>query len=212
MEGKTWRRSWTGLAAVVLAGAALANAGCLAAAAGVAAGGVAGYAYYKGKVSQDYSADLDRTWSATVTALGELGMPVVSQERDNTGGVIESRTSTDDSVHITLDTRSSPIPTEGSMTRVGVRVGTFGDVALSERLLNQLGAHLVARLASPPAVTSSSVGITQPSGWTAQGAQTAPPVSQGTQPAGYVPQTAEPPLAAPATTPPSRATPTSVPR
>jgi hypothetical protein len=195
MERTTWQKTWTGLAYGILAAVALANAGCLAAAAGVAAGGAAaGYAYYKGKVNQDFSASLDHTWAATLTALGELGMPVVSQQRENSSGVIESRTSTDDPVHVTFDTHASPMPAEGTLTRVGVRVGTFGDSQMSERLLNQISAHLVARLAAPPVVGTSAAAPVQPSSWVSPGSRTNIPPSQTT---GSAPQTAEPPLASP---------------
>jgi hypothetical protein len=198
MERNTWRNSWTGPAYVALAAVALANAGCLAAAAGVAAGGAAaGYAYYKGRVSQDFNASLDDTWAATLTALGELGMPVVSQQRDATSGGIESRTSTNDTVHMSLETHPSAIPAEGTLTRVGVRIGTFGDAPLSERLLNQISAHLVARLAASPQVSASPPGPIQPSSWMAPGSRTNPPPSPPIPPASPVPQTAEPPLASP---------------
>lgn len=121
---------------------ALVNGGCLAVAAGVAAGGAAGYAYYAGKVDRAYPASFPDTWAAAHTALAELGMPVVSEERHNMDGTIESRTADDDKVHISLETAKSAIPAEGTVTDVTIRVRLFGDKPVSERILYQIGLHL----------------------------------------------------------------------
>jgi hypothetical protein len=134
---------WSRLLYLVLAGLALGNAGCLvmAAAAGAGAAGATGYAYYRGKVSQTYAANLDQVWTATHAALGELGMPVVSADRSTRTASIESRTVTD-RVQITLEMQPSPIPADGPLTRVGVRVATFGDEVISQRLHERIAAHL----------------------------------------------------------------------
>jgi hypothetical protein len=147
------RGVWIG--AVLVAGMALTSSGCLFVAAGAAAGGgaAAGYAYYKGLVTREYVANVDDVWAATHAALADLGMPVSHEERANGGASLESRTADGDRVRISFDVAPSRIPAEGSLTRVGVRVATFGDVAVSERILDQIGAHLVpgARPAPPPA-------------------------------------------------------------
>jgi hypothetical protein len=127
---------------------ALANGGCLLVAAGAAGGAAVGYAYYKGKASGQYNASLADTWNAAHAALRELGMPMLSEETGKGTGFIESRTAEGEQVRLYLETEQSKIPAEGEVTRLCVRVGTFGDWAVSERILNQVGMHLVP-LGSP---------------------------------------------------------------
>ncbi len=126
----------------LLAGLALTPTGCLFLAAGAAGGAAVGYAYYRGKVSETYQAPFGDAWAATRTALTELGMPVVAESRDAAGGFIESRTGTGERVHVLLEALPNPIPAEGGQTRVGVRVAHFGDRAVSERILYQVGLHV----------------------------------------------------------------------
>jgi hypothetical protein len=169
------RSKWLGLAYLALAAVALANAGCLVAAAAGAAGGVAGYAYYKGKVCRTYLANVEDVRAASRTALAELQMPVLSDVPGERGGKIESRAG-DDSVVIALDVQDSPVAGEGPLTQVSVRVATFGSEALSDRILDQIGYHLLppSRLAPAPPKLSSPP----------------PPVAPAP-----LPQTAAPPLA-----------------
>lgn len=167
-------------ASLLLIALALANSGCLVIAAG-AAGGAAGcaYAYGKGKVCSTYTAGFGDTWAALHTALQELGMPVVSEEREGLTGLVESKTADGERVRIHIDSLASKIPAEGEVTRVCVRVATFGDRPVSERLLDQISAHLapVAALPQPgakPAILQAGATAVQPP--TAPTAtQTAPP-------------------------------------
>src|SRR6266851_7593459 len=122
---------------------AVGQGGCLWVAAGAAAGGAAGYAYYQGKSCQSFTANFDDTWAATHTALSELGMPILKEERHQGSGVIKSQTSDADRIRIALDAIPSRIPAEGMLTRICIRIGTFGDHPVSERILYQVGAHLV---------------------------------------------------------------------
>lgn len=155
------------LAVVVVA---LSQAGCLVLAAGAAGGAAVGYAYVKGKVSHTYNAGFQDAWLATKTALAELGMPVQVEEHDPSGGSLETRTGHGERVHIQLEVVPSRIPAEGSVTRVSVRVGTFGDAQVSERILNQIGYHLAPAnlpLPAPPPAPLSPAPTPPP--------QTAPP-------------------------------------
>jgi hypothetical protein len=192
---RTWRRRRTiRVAYLVLAALALANGGCLVAAAGAAGGAALGYAYYQGRINQDFNATFEDTWAAAHTALAELGMPVVGEMRESaTTGFIDSRDADNNRVRISLESLTSPIPAEGVLTRVGVRVGTFGDHPLSERVLSQVGAHLVPRGVAGPPVQGP---IQTPLPGTPVGRTTPGPV-QTVAPAGFAPQTAEPPLLSP---------------
>src|SRR5438445_12808598 len=115
-------------------------------------------------------------------------MPIVKEERNADGGFLESRTADNETVRIYVDALPSKIPAEGSLSRVSVRVATFGDKQFSNRLLDQVGLHLVpAGVAlQPVAAQPASLGVVQ----TAAPALAAPsfPGSAGMQ------QTVPPPL------------------
>jgi hypothetical protein len=166
---------------LAFAGLALANGGCLVAAGGVAAGGAVGYAYYHGNVVRYYAATMPDVLAATKTSLAELGMPVVKEEADGSSPILECRTAKGDKVRIKLDMEPSKIPSEGTLTRVGVRVATFGDQDVSERVLDQIGFHLV-----PVPLVASGDSRIRPTPSPIQ-------LTAGQQPS----QTAAPPLAPP---------------
>jgi hypothetical protein len=192
MAHARWQHKLRTLACLALAATALANGGCLVAAAGAAAGaGVAGYAYCKGKVYQEYNAGFEDTLAAIHTSLVELGLAIESEQRDGATALIEGHTGTGDRFRLDLDVVTSPIPVEGPLTRVSVRIGIFGDPPLSDRILSQIGTHLVAGPRPPPV---PQLGPIQPA-WsrTPQGPTPAPAVT----PAGFAPQSPEPPLLKP---------------
>ncbi len=173
---------WHLVAYLLVFSGALASGGCLLVAAGAAGGAAVGYAYCQGKVCELYAASFNDSWAATHAALADLGMPVLSEERKADGGTIESRTADGDKVHIYFKDLPSSIPAEGQVTRVGVRVATFGDRVLSERILYQVGSHLAPPGAVPPVPAAAPPGAVMQTGATS---------------------TAPPPLAAPAhSTPP----------
>jgi Protein of unknown function (DUF3568) len=168
---------------VLFAVLVLGQAGCLLVACGVAGGAAAGYCYTQGKVCQTYHADLLDSWMATRTALAELGMPVVTERRDGSEGYLETRTADADKVRIYLETFPGRVPADGLVTRVSVRVATFGDHLLSNRILDQVSQHLAPADAVPP----STPPPLAPAGYAAP----APPANQ----------TAPPPLLPPESVP-----------
>jgi Protein of unknown function (DUF3568) len=130
----------------------LGSAGCLAVAAGAAAGGAAAYFYYKGKACQDFPSSFPDTWAAVQSSLQELSLPLVSNQNDGQTGTITTSTSDHSSVTIDLEVLPSRIRAEGTLTRVCIRVGTFGDEAVSARILAQISAHLVPAGGAPAPV------------------------------------------------------------
>jgi hypothetical protein len=177
-QTKRWwqsRAGWLMLAAITVT-----QSGCLAAAAGCAAGGAAGYAYYKGRVDRDYTANRDDVWAALHTSLGELQMPVVKEEREADEDHIESRTADGDKVKIYVEVHKSAIPAEGDISRVSVRVATWGDSVVSTRILDQVDRHLMPGVPVPaqPIQPVSATGVPPPP-----------------RPSGAPPQSAAPPLA-----------------
>ncbi len=147
----TWqdRRSRVMYAAV--GAVALASSGCLAlAVAGAgAAGGAVGYAYYNGKVCRTYPARVEDVWAATQTALRELGLPVLQDESHPRQRVLVSRAADGDRIRIAVEMEAPKIPADPPLTRVCIRVATFGDRETSVRILEQIGLHLVPAPAVP---------------------------------------------------------------
>jgi hypothetical protein len=146
-QGRVRRLAYLGLAALLLV-----NAGCLVVAASAAVGGAAaaaGYAYYNGCLYRDYPASLGDALAAVRMALAELQFPILKEETDTGSAVVLTRTADGSKVRIHLDLVPSRIPVEASATRISVRVGAFGDEAVSVRLLDQISAHLVAPGAAP---------------------------------------------------------------
>ena len=190
MPRQALKRRYLRTTHLVLFLVALANSGCLlATTAGIAGGAAVGYAYCKGRVCETYNAGTEDTWAATRTALVELGMPIVKEERKGSEGFIESRTADGDRVRVYMEPEMSRIPAEGQISRVSVRVAVFGDRPVSDRILDQLGAHLafapLPGVGTPP--PTAALGVIQ------TGAASAPP---------NLPyQTGPPPLLQPEPTP-----------
>jgi len=173
---------------------ALANSGCLLLVAGAAGGAAAGYAYAKGKVCEVYNSGFNDSWAAVHTSLAELAMPILKEELQGEEGFITSQTADGDRVRIRVNSVESQIPAQGRVTRVCVRVATFGDHPVSNTILNQVGLHLApapaAGWAAPAtAAPTARLGVIQ------AGATAEPPLASPA-PAGNLPQaqTAPPPL------------------
>ncbi|MGH9675660.1 MAG: DUF3568 family protein [Candidatus Acidiferrum sp.] len=145
---------------VVLAAAALATGGCLAAAVGAAAGGAtAGFVYLRGSMYREYAAALPATAAAVRTALAELQFPAAT-EKDEIGKVtIETKTGDGVPVKIHLATVATRIPSDGPITHVSIRVGVFGDETVSEKILDQAGLHLAPPVAQAPPAALAPIPI-----------------------------------------------------
>jgi hypothetical protein len=135
----------------------LPSAGCIVAAVGTAAlagAGAAGYAYVQAATPGDFPADMDKTWTAAQMALADLKMTIDTAQRDNDTATIETRTGTGEKVTITLDPRVKAVPADGEWTHVTVRVATFGNEEVSDRVLKQMAVRL--GLPQHPAVAGQS--------------------------------------------------------
>jgi hypothetical protein len=189
MERCGLRKVRIGAAYLGLAAFTVVNSGCLAvAAAGAVAGGAAGYAYCKGKVCSTYIASPNDTWVALHAALNDLGLPIVSEQNGPDEHSIESRTANGERIRIYLDTVPNEIPTESPLTRICVRVATFGDHAVSTSILDQVSTHLVAPPAAGVPRLTPQATIGQPQAPTSL-PETAPPplLPAGPEPTGSGP-------------------------
>lgn len=112
----------TGCVAVVVAGAAAAGAGT--------------YAYVKGDLKGTVEASVDQTWAATQSALKELGYLVVEQSKGVNDGELKARSPTDQKVTIKVKRQTE------TLTDLAIRVGTFGDEAVSRTVMERIQKHL----------------------------------------------------------------------
>jgi hypothetical protein len=176
---------------------ALLPGGCLWVAAGAAGGAAVGAAYCYGKVCQTFPSSLDDSVAAAKTALSDLGMPMLEDRRDSGTAFIKSQTSDGDAVRIYLDPEVSKFPADGPLTKVTVRVAAFGDHPVSNRVLDQIAAHLTpAPLASaaPSGMPVAAAGTVAPSAIRQAGAGSAPPqITAPPPPPGTFPPTTAPP-------------------
>jgi hypothetical protein len=122
------------------------SCGCLVIAAGAAGGAAAGYFYYRGEICKYYPAGPEATFAATRAALFDLNMPILSEQNRGDHGNIEGSTATNDKVHVSIRQDTDNGPAAGPLTRVGVRVGMFGNDETSTAILRQVEV----RLSYPP--------------------------------------------------------------
>lgn len=128
---------------VLIALLALAQTGCLLALAGVAGGAAAtGYFYYKGRVYRDYPASFPDVLNAIHAAMTDLHFVIFADETKDGKAFFVTKTTNGKKVRIYLDSLASPIPSEGLMTRVSIRVACFGDEAISRRIFDQVAIRL----------------------------------------------------------------------
>ena len=113
----------------------------------VGGAGAAGYAYVKGEHERVYPYPMAQTASAVRDALHEMTLPVVRDAADELGARFESRTAQGEKVVITLE------PQGQAVTKVGIRVGVFGD----EDASRTIAARIDERLPSPQ--SSVHVGV-----------------------------------------------------
>lgn len=104
--------------------------GCLAVAAGAGAAGAV--AYVRGDLQTNLNASLPASLKAANKAIEKLRFSKISQQDDALSGVIVCRNAQDDKITITLK------KTTDSLTSISIRVGLFGDEALSLTLLGEI--------------------------------------------------------------------------
>lgn len=102
----------------------------------VAAGGVAGYAWVNGEIKATESVSLNQTWEATLAAMGDLQFPVTAKAKDALEGSVTAQNAKNTTIKIDLKYVSN------TSTEIRIRVGAFGDEALSRVILDKIKAHL----------------------------------------------------------------------
>ena len=120
---------------LALAGLALPTlSGCVAVLAGAGAAGAV--AYVRGELDVALEAPVDRTVRATNQAILDLKFAKISESRDVAQDVFVIRNASDQKIEIRVDRVSDTV------SRVKIRVGVFGDEALSLLILDKIKAAL----------------------------------------------------------------------
>ena len=115
---------------------ALSQAGCIAAALGAAAAaGGAGYLYYNGELRAHSSATPPELVGAAVDALQELGLAIDESGVSEIDGFVDAHTAAD--TKIEFRTRLAE-----EHSRFSLRVGTFGDDALTDEIFDGIRARI----------------------------------------------------------------------
>lgn len=111
--------------------------GCAALLAGGAvAAGAGTVVYVKGELQATVDGTMDHAWTASQAALKELQMPVTTEEKDALNGKLTARGAGDRKVTVRVK------KVTGTSTEIGVRVGLWGDEAMSREILDKIKKHL----------------------------------------------------------------------
>jgi hypothetical protein len=118
---------------LVLLAAASLQSGCIAVAAGAGAGAVA---YIRGDLEATLGNPYEAVAKAADRAIGQLEFARISQRKDALSANLTARTAQDKKIEIVI-TRVGD-----GLTKVRIRVGVFGDEALSLAILDKIKANL----------------------------------------------------------------------
>jgi hypothetical protein len=119
---------------VLLTGTALFSYGCVAAAVGVGAAGT--IAYIKGDLEAIEAENLDTVYEATVKAVKDLELRVISKTKDALTATIYARDAEDKKVTITLKR------TTEQTTKLSIRIGMFGNETKSRLIYQRIHDYL----------------------------------------------------------------------
>jgi hypothetical protein len=111
-------------------------AGCGALFVGAAGGAVAGALYYQGELKADVDAAPPAVIAATEKAFRDLIWSKDIIQASATDGLATARTATGKEVKVTV------VAKEPQGSKVGIRIGTFGDENLSRLLYDRIIAFL----------------------------------------------------------------------
>jgi hypothetical protein len=134
MKTHSLRKVGLGLLATATFATVAVTSGCLAVAAGAGAGTAVAYA--RGQLEANVSADFENTAAASSRALQQLGIAKVSEHKDSLIDMIVARNAADKKIEIRLENLAK------GLTKVRIRIGVFGDEALSMAILDKIKANL----------------------------------------------------------------------
>jgi hypothetical protein len=112
---------------------AVALSGCIVLAAGAAAGGVM---YFKGEAEKTYPHSVEKVFNAAVAGLKDANISIYSKGYDSTSGKIEAVLADGKDLKINLRAEGE------NVTKVKLRIGTFGDRDRSMFIYEKIDKHL----------------------------------------------------------------------
>ncbi len=101
----------------------------------------ANYSQVVGELEAIEQATLDQTWDASLTAMERLGFVVSQRDRNDVEARILAHTQGGREVRVRLSKDTT------ILSRIRIRVGTFGDEALSRLILERIETHLPVKTA-----------------------------------------------------------------
>jgi hypothetical protein len=111
------------------------SSGCVAVVAGAAAG-AGTVAYLRGELEASLERNLDTVVRSTSSSLEQLQFVKISEKKDALAAEVIARTARDQKINVSMEKISD------TLTRVKIRVGMFGDEAVSRALLDKIKANL----------------------------------------------------------------------
>jgi hypothetical protein len=120
--------------AFFLSGMTICVSGCILIAVGAGAAGTV--AYVKGELETTLSANMDKSYEATLSALDQLKIVPVQKQKDALTAEVIARTSTDDKVTIKLKR------VDDKLTSLSIRIGIFGDQVMSTTIYERVKQNL----------------------------------------------------------------------
>ena len=119
---------------LLLAVTATAISGCAVALVG--AGAAAGVGYVRGDLEAQMDESIDNVYNASLKALEELELAIISKDKNALGAKIISRTTEDKKIQIKLKR------TENNITKLTIRIGLFGDETQSRVIYDTIKKNL----------------------------------------------------------------------
>lgn len=101
-----------------------------------AAIGAGSVAYVSGELRGAEEASMDRAWNAATTAMEQLEFKVTKSQKDALAGEITARRADDTRIVVRLRKQTDRI------TEIRVRVGVFGDEALSRVIYDKIKSNI----------------------------------------------------------------------
>lgn len=121
---------------LVLVSASILSSGCalflIGAGVAVGAGTVA---YTSGELRAADEISMDRSWEASMKAMKDLEFRVTKSQKDALAGEIVARRADDTRIIVRLKSQTQQV------TEIRIRVGTFGDEALSRLIYDKIKSH-----------------------------------------------------------------------
>jgi hypothetical protein len=111
--------------------------GCVALVAGGAAG-AGTVVYIKGQLDEDINAPVSRVFGASISALKDLGLPLIEERHDRLSAKIKSEFADGSDVWIEIESLTS------QSCKITIRVGIMGDEYKSRQILDRIHKHISA--------------------------------------------------------------------